>query len=176
MQAKVTKQEECSNRIICIQTNNLRFGNSCKTNKARGMFESINEKTRSQINRKKKQYSKMMTGVIEVAYDKSETSNQHVIISTFQLAEDFGTPTSFLASKASLNCLKSSGGEVWSISAPSIEIGTLTPEIQAKYNKEWKKGKKKGERVAINKTHLKIPAEILYLTKLRQKQFGSGKA
>lgn len=40
--------------------------------------------------------------------------------------------TKFLTSgflfKAASNSFKSSGGDLWSVSAPRIEIGTLTPE------------------------------------------------
>lgn len=36
--------------------------------------------------------------------------------------------TSGLAFKAASNCFTSSGGDIWSISAPSIDRGTLTPE------------------------------------------------
>jgi hypothetical protein len=37
-------------------------------------------------------------------------------------------PTSGLAVKTSSNCFTTSGGEIGSISAPSIEMGTLTAE------------------------------------------------
>lgn len=37
-------------------------------------------------------------------------------------------PTSGLAFKAISNCMTSSGGDLLSISAPNIEIGTLTAE------------------------------------------------
>ena len=40
--------------------------------------------------------------------------------------------TSGLASKAWPNFLSSSGGPVWSVSAPNIDIGTLTPKIYHK--------------------------------------------
>ena len=47
--------------------------------------------------------------------------------------QGFDFPTSDLASKTSSNCFKSAGGVNWSSSAPSIAIGTLTPEINSKY-------------------------------------------
>jgi hypothetical protein len=37
--------------------------------------------------------------------------------------------TTGLADRISSNCFTSSGGESWSISAPSIEIGISTPEF-----------------------------------------------
>lgn len=43
----------------------------------------------------------------------------------------FDLPTSDLALKTSSNCFRSSGGDSWSISAPSMAIGTLTPEIDS---------------------------------------------
>lgn len=44
---------------------------------------------------------------------------------------NLGLPTSGLAFKASSNFFKSSGGDILSTSAPSIEIGTLTAENNA---------------------------------------------
>lgn len=44
-------------------------------------------------------------------------------------------PTSDFAVKTSSNCFTTSGGDIWSISAPSIEIGTLTAEKSSSRNR-----------------------------------------
>ena len=47
--------------------------------------------------------------------------------------QGFDLPTLDWAVRTSSYCFKSSGGQKSSISAPSIEMGTLTPETNPKY-------------------------------------------
>lgn len=46
----------------------------------------------------------------------------------WRLFDEKDIPTSGLAVKTSSNCFTTSGGEIGSISAPRIEMGTLTAE------------------------------------------------